>query len=68
MSNGGLDGSENTYAANLLGTSITWSGATFALGGANADDAVTSATIALPAGNYSSVALLADLIVRSRDS
>jgi hypothetical protein len=62
VSDGGLDASGNAYAANLLGTSITWSGATFALGSANADDAVSSATIALPAGNYSSVALLATAV------
>ena len=59
VSGGGLDGNGNVYAANLLGTSVTWSGAVFALGSAGVADALNSATIALPAGSYSSVNLLA---------
>ena len=32
VTNGGLDGDGNAYSANLTGASISWSGATFALG------------------------------------
>ncbi len=62
VSGGGLDGYGNAYAANLLGTSINWFGSTFALGSAGVADAVSSATIALPAGNYSNVNLLATAV------
>jgi hypothetical protein len=55
----GIDGGGCDYAENLLGTSLTWSGSTFALGGADVADAISSATIALPAGSYSHVQLLA---------
>jgi len=56
---GGLDGNGYVYPANLLGTSINWFGSTFVLGSADVVDAVNNTTIALPAGNYSSVELLA---------
>ena len=59
VNDGGLDGRSDAYDANLLGTSLTWTGATFTLGGAGAIDAVAGATIPLPAGNYSSVKMLA---------
>ncbi len=54
----GLDGSGYTYSAKLLGSSISWSGSTFTFGAAGGLDAVTSQTIALPAGNYSTLYLL----------
>jgi hypothetical protein len=56
---GGLDGGGYAYASSLLGTSITWSGAAFALGAAGIADAVSKATLPLPAGNYAHVMLLA---------
>ena len=59
VNNGGMDGLGYAYAANLLGTSIMWSGSTFTLGSADVFDAVSNATIALPAGSYSNVNLLA---------
>ena len=59
VTNGGLDGSGDAYSASLTGTSVSWSGATFSLGGAGAPNAVSSATIALPAGNDSTISLLA---------
>jgi hypothetical protein len=59
VTGGGLDGGGCVYAANLLGTSLTWSGAAFAFGSAGAVDAVSNTTVALPAGNYSTVMLLA---------
>lgn len=55
---GGLTGSNYTYSANLLGSSVTWSGLVFPIGPANALDAVTSTTITLPAGNFSTLRLL----------
>jgi hypothetical protein len=58
VSGGGLDGNGNAYAASLLGPSLTWSGATFTFGTANSADAVSNVTLALPAGNYSSISLL----------
>jgi hypothetical protein len=59
VTDGGLDGGGYAYAAALLGTSVTWEGSTFTLGTAGSADAVSNKTIALPAGNYSSVILLA---------
>jgi hypothetical protein len=56
--NGALDGSGYTYSANLLGSSLAWNGSTFTFGAANTADAASSKTIALPAGNYSKLALL----------
>ena len=46
----------------LLGTSLSWNGSTFTLGAAGASDAVSSTTIALPAGNDSTVNLLATAV------
>jgi hypothetical protein len=46
------------YAANLLGSSVTWAGVPFTLGGAGVASAVHGGTIAVPAGHYSSVKLL----------
>jgi hypothetical protein len=57
--NGGMDGSDYAYSANLLGTSISWSGTSFTLGAAGSADTVSSSTIALPAGSYASLKLLA---------
>jgi hypothetical protein len=61
VSGGGIDGAGNgnAYAEALLGTSLTWSGSTFALGGADVADAVSSATVPLTAGNYTNIELLA---------
>jgi polygalacturonase len=59
VTNGGLDNNAYAYSETLLGSSLTWAGSAFTLGGAGTPDAVTSTTIALPVGNYSSVQLLA---------
>ena len=59
---GGLDGSGNAYSANLLGSQVTWAGNTYVLGGAGTADAVRGATIALPAGNDTTVSLLATAV------
>jgi len=55
----GLDGSGYAYSATLLGSSLSWSGITFTLGAAQALDAVSSATVTLPAGTFSKLYMLA---------
>ena len=58
---GGLDGDGFAFSSNLLGTSLTAGGTTFAFGPAGSSDAVSAAgqSIALPAGNASALELLA---------
>jgi hypothetical protein len=57
---GGLDGLGNAYSGSLLQGTQTFNGALFQLGAAGQSDVVSgsSAAIALPAGKYSSLALL----------
>ena len=59
---GGMDGFGYDYSAALLGTSLSWGGSTFTFGAAGIADAVSSTTIALPAGNDSTVNLLATAV------
>jgi len=61
ITNGGLDGLNNAYSANLLGTSLTFSGATFLFGPANASNAVSARgqTITLRPGQFSALGMLA---------
>src|SRR4029077_3845683 len=58
---GGLDGVGDALSANLLGTTQTWMGTTFAIGPAGSSDVVsaTGQTIALPAGQDVALDLLA---------
>jgi subtilase family serine protease len=56
---GGLNGSSTAYSANLAGVQQTIAGTLFYFGPANAPDAVSGKTIALPAGQYSTINLLA---------
>ena len=56
--NNGLGGQGYSYAANLLGGSITWNGLAFTLGGALAPSGASATTIPLPMGNYSSLSFL----------
>ena len=55
----GLDGGGYAYSATLLGSSLSWSGIGFALGAAQALDAVSGATVTLPAGTFSKLYMLA---------
>ena len=55
---GGIGSDGYAYSATLLGPTVTWNGETFNLGSAGAPDAVTSATISLPPGHYSSLSIL----------
>jgi hypothetical protein len=59
VTGGGLDTHGYAYPTNLLGTSLTWSGATFSFGAAGVGDAVANTTVTLPAGAYGSIRLLA---------
>jgi len=56
---GGLDGQGFAYSANLLGSTVSFQGSSFTLGPANAPDVVSSATIPLPAGQYTTLGMLA---------
>ncbi|MDP9065332.1 MAG: chitobiase/beta-hexosaminidase C-terminal domain-containing protein, partial [Pseudomonadota bacterium] len=57
--NGGLIGSGYAISANVVGTSVTWAGVTFTLGAPDAPDAVSKTTVALPAGNFAAMKILA---------
>ncbi len=54
-----MDTESYAYSAALLGTSLSWNGATFTFGAAQTSDAVTSVTIALPAATVSTANVLA---------
>lgn len=56
---GGLNGSSTAYSANLIGAQQTIAGTLFFFGPANALDAVSAKTIALPSGQFSGLKLLA---------
>jgi hypothetical protein len=57
--NGGVDTYGFALSSTLLGTSVAWGAVTFELGAAGAADAVSNTTIALAAGNYTTLNLLA---------
>ncbi|MFG6461692.1 hypothetical protein ACG04Q_08930 [Roseateles sp. DXS20W] len=59
ITRGGIDGVGHAYSSNLLGSSVRWNGSTFPLGAANAGDGWYDTTIALPAGRYDTLKLLA---------
>ncbi len=59
LSGSGLDGGGRAYSANLLGTVVTAAGTPFNFGAPNAPGAVSSTTVALPAGKFSTLKLLA---------
>jgi hypothetical protein len=55
---GGIDGNGNTYAGNLLGTSLTYNGVTYTLSAAGPNSAASVTKITLPAGNFTTLSLL----------
>jgi hypothetical protein len=63
-SNSGLDGLGHAYSANLLGSSVTYGGNSYAIGPAGSSDAVrvASQVITLPSGNYSYLSFLATAV------
>ena len=56
---GGLDFLGDAYAANLLGTSLTWAGETFTIAAAGPMSAARNRVIPLPAGKDASLSVLA---------
>ncbi len=57
---GNAFGSGYAFATNLVGTSLTWNGATYPLCGANTVCAVSSGvTVAVTAGNYTTLSMVA---------
>ena len=64
--NTGLDGDGSAYSATLLGSSLTWNGNTYAVGTTGVADAVSNTTIALPAGNYTTLSLLGTAVNGNR--
>jgi hypothetical protein len=59
---GGLDAGGRAYSANLLGPVQSVNGQLFSFGSPNAPDAVSSATIPLPAGQFSTLTMLATAV------
>jgi hypothetical protein len=61
---GGLDNGGYAFSANLLGSSTTFNSVTYNYGAANANNDVSAAgqTIQLPAGQYSSLRLMATAV------
>ena len=57
--NGGIDTTGSAYAGNLLGSSLTWSGATFKLGAADVPSAVSERVVQLPSAHDGALSLLA---------
>lgn len=67
FSSGGMDGvvannPGNTYSANVLGGAVGWNGQTFILGASNTLNGVSSTTIPLPFGTYSTISVLASAV------
>jgi len=59
VTNGGADSYGNGYVSSLMGTSASFNGSSFAFGPANAADAYSGTTVALPAGTYTTLNMLA---------
>jgi hypothetical protein len=59
ITGGGIDGSGSAYSSTLLGTSLSWSGVNFMFSPVGALNAVSNATVALPAGDFSKLYMLA---------
>jgi hypothetical protein len=59
VTGGGVDGHDNAFAANLLGTSVTWGTVNFRLAAAGPGSAATNTTIPLPTGSFTAISLLA---------
>jgi hypothetical protein len=65
---GGLDGGGTALSADLLGTTVSAGGVTFNIGPAGANDVVSASgqTVALPAGRFGSLVILATAVNGSR--
>jgi alpha-mannosidase len=62
------DGEGFAYSKEALGSTALWDGVVFNLGPPNVPDAVTSRTIALPAGNYTRLKFLATGVEGGQES
>jgi alpha-mannosidase len=62
------DGEGFAYSKQALGSSPLWDGVEFNLGPANAPDAVTSKTVALPQGKFGTLSLLATGVEGGQES
>jgi F5/8 type C domain len=58
----GLDGFGFAYSANLMGTTRTVGGVSFQIGPANVPNVVSNATVILPAGQFSTLNVLATAV------
>ena len=67
---GGLDNNGYAYSATLLGTSTTFKGVTYNYGAANTNNDISAAgqTIQLPAGQFSSLRMMATAVSGSQTS
>jgi alpha-mannosidase len=63
-----LDGGGFAFPAQPLGSSLEWDGVLFRLGPANAPDVVTSRMVALPAGKFAGLKMLATGVDGSQKS
>jgi lysophospholipase L1-like esterase len=54
----GIDRVGNALSATLLGSSLNWNGLSYTFAAANTDNGVSNTTIALPAGQFSTLSLL----------
>jgi hypothetical protein len=59
VTGGGVDGHGNAFAANLLGSTVTWGSTVFTLAAAGPDSAATNTVLTLPQGSFVAVSLLA---------
>jgi serine/threonine protein kinase len=64
----GLDGLGNAFPGEVLAAAKIWDGVPFSLGPADAPDAVANRTIALPAGTYDSLKMLAIAVNGDQES
>lgn len=55
---GGFDNDSYAYNSSLIGTSLSYQGVAFPLAAANTLDAISSQTVAVPAGSFTSLFLL----------
>jgi len=62
MVGGGVDGANNAYSTALLASSLNWVGTSFTFGAAGAPDAVSKATVMLPAVKAGVLNLLATAV------
>jgi hypothetical protein len=58
VANGGIDAHSDAYSETLVGSTITYGGVTYGFLGANVLDAVSSSTVTLPSGAFSTLNVL----------